>query len=274
MAEKNLSFSINSIILGRERPFLISEYKGKENDTEINKTGTDVISVLKTKVLVHEDRFFCIYFLSGTKFPYAAKVFDTKINEESDNPRPLDDIELKEQLFVLIDQQDQKIYFSDYKQKNQIRTWIQKNIQGKDEVTIRPLFGEKDFIDRMKSIDSICLTVEPGGLFNGIGGETLSQVMNRDALGHNAVEATLLVKYKKHTLKELRDRAKELVSNKAAYKKVTIVGKDIDGFESTLNTSEIVSKIVIDSPQDDSKKYIPEEVFLELIKQIKNRNEE
>lgn len=267
---QDLKFCVNQIILGNGKPFEILNFKGVFEDSNPIKVKNEVIGVSKTEVTVLENRFFCVYFERGEKYPYPDTVFNTESMHEDDNPRPSDHIELSEQEFVVIDQTTQKIYLTSQKHRSQTAEWLRTRLAGKEEVHIKPILAEKDFIDRIKSVNEISLTVVPNTLFNAAGGASLSQALKEDALGYGAEEATLKLKYKKKMMAEIKDQAKEILEHKAEFKDITIVGKDIDGFESTFNTTEITSKISIESPHDPkTKKYVPSEAFRELIEKIK-----
>lgn len=173
----------------------------------------------------------------------------------------------------MLDEKTQKIYLTNYKKRTEVQLWLKRNFKKSEGPLIKPLFAEKDFIEKIESINEISMTVQPN-LFNASSKWSLTRILRDDALGYGADEATLTFKYKKRMSNVIRDRARDLISHRPEFKEITIVGKSLDGFDTTFNTSEIVNKITVHPAQDPrTQMFVPQEVFHALIAEIKNSDE-
>lgn len=121
-----------------------------------------------------------------------------------------------------------------------------------------PLIGSKGSINNPKET-SIFIEHE------------LSANLINDPLGYNAEIATLNFKYKHaHLLDKLRDNIRSLIDKKDSFKRIVITGRDKNDIGMTFNTSIFSRRIEFRSTVDDNGMFIQDEMFNNLISQIKN----
>lgn len=267
---KKVTFSVNQLIID-DQAFDLSFFDSvpdKCKDPLI--ISKEVVSIKVFEKKVFDNRFVGLYFEEGEKYPYSPKVIETSSGklEEIDNPKSIDEIELDDQFFALVDSRTQIIYASDQRRVAGLIEWISE--KSDSNIVIKPLFEEKDFIDKIKSVSEISFTVVPN-LFNQYDPQLLSAKIAEDIYGFGADEATLSLKFKKNgQIARIKNKIEGVMGRSADYEKLTIVGRINDNFESVFNINGIVNKVVASATLDINTKKINEsELFDSLINKIK-----
>jgi hypothetical protein len=234
---------------------------------EDNKKEEDIFSIQKIIKTTKEGRFICIYFEEGDKYPYSDIVIDDHL-QESKNPRSINEIELSNQFFVMIDCSNSRIFISDYRKKLLLLEWIKDKINKK--VFMKPIMVEKDFLDKIKRVKEISFTVEPN-LFNSYNKGTFSTTLADDIFGFGASSANIKMFYKNTDIsKTILQKMSSLIERKNDFKNITIIGRTADTFESIFNMNEVVSKVNISVDTSKiNRKLNYETVFDLLIAKIK-----
>ncbi len=275
MQNKTVTYYVHQLIIDDEAFTLSSFASIPESDTETfdmksvdGSDGVEILSVKKiTKKIYENDRFICLSFDQGDKYPYAPKVVNEKLNEEK-NPRKAGQIELDDQFFVLIDVEKQRIWLSTRSKKNSITSWLKEKL--KKSITIKSIISDKDFIEKIRSVKEISFTVVPD-LFNSANQDTLSHHLVQDILGFGAQKAKLSLEFNNTKISDtIKEKLNKLIGDKHEYQDITVIGRGEEDFESTFNLDEIVSKIFVKVPTNEVHKMMDAEiVFQSLIKKIK-----
>ncbi len=153
-----LKFDISQLILSGKERFTTADFNSiqsieHEKEEHTYGEGTkETISIKNITKNIIEDRFVSLYFNYGEKYPYAEKVINSNL-EEKTNPRNIEDIEPDGQFFTLIDVQSQRLYVSDLKKKSFVSEFLKKRLN--TEITIKPILAEGDFVEQIKTINSI-----------------------------------------------------------------------------------------------------------------------
>ena len=267
---KDLKFSMNQIVVEGVSLLDFDVFQEiEENSIEKNKIGDEILAVDVIEKKYRHEKFVSLYFQKGEKYPYSETVFDTESSNKIPNPRNSSSIETDNQLFALIDVNTSRIYLSNQKQRTYIESWLTGKL--KKNVSIKPLMDEGDFLQQVESISHISLTAEPRQIQAG-DSATLEEALNNDIYGFGAEKAVLTLIYKQRSV---RGRLKEVLGNiiesKSRYKNVTIVGKNVLGFESVFNTEVMTTKIPMSSSRDEKTgKFKEEDVFESLINKIRH----
>ncbi|MBU3925242.1 hypothetical protein KJ854_04885 [Patescibacteria group bacterium] len=269
--EKKIGFSINKLIIDDDIFDLDFFNKIDSKDKNKQVIAEEVISINAFEKETIEDRFISIYFEGWDKYPYSSKVIkaDSKNLDEIDNPRAPNEIELNDQFFILIDVKTQRIYISNQNKVKSTIDWISDKTKSK--VTIKPLFEESNFIEKVRSINEINFSIETENLFNSARAGLLSNELARDMNGFKADESKLSMIYKKSKpIDQIKEIVKKIIGAKINYKTLTIIGRMDNGVESILNLNGLVNRMLIDRPiEDETKKINKNEVFNALIIKIK-----
>ncbi len=266
--KKKITFSIYKFIINNST-FSVKDFDSiKESTDSENIIGEDLVAIDKITKKVYEDRFICFSFYLYERWPYSEKVLskiENKIIEEN-NPRSDDKIELKDQIFVVLDSEKQRIYLSNRQKENHLKDFLKKhNII---DYTIKPIFNEKDFIDNIKSVQEIALTVENTNIFNQI--DSLSKNLSNDIYGYGADEATLYLRYKKNkNVNSIKSKLNDILNNRSSYKNITIVGRNSGNFEKIFNLDGIIERISITTTLSNTKEINVEDLLSSLILNIR-----
>ncbi len=265
---KQVSFSANQMIVDDNR--FVFDFSGRipGSHTEPFKIDQEVISIRIFKKVEFESRFIGLYFQEGEKWPYSPMVVDSASLKEHDNPKSPEEIETNDQVFALIDANTQIIYISDQRRVNTLIGWLAEKTGA--EVVIKPLFDKEEFINKIKSVSEVSLTVVPN-LFNQYDSQLLSAKLSEDIYGFGADEATLILRYKRGmTIGSVKDKMRSIIGKKSTFEKLTIVGRTADDFSSVFNTDGVVNKISVDGVTDDKTgKLYENNLFESLITKIK-----
>ena len=273
MENKTLKFSVFHLSID-DRQFVLSDFDAiQENDTEqdtiSNSNSQEVVSLKIKQKSIKNQRFILIYSNEGDKFPYSKEVYDTSGNNitAKDNPRKAEEIELNIQFFVLIDVQDQRLFLSDGRKKVSFHDWLIEKI--KKKISIKSIIQEKQFIERMKTVNKISFTVSPT-LFSSSKQDILSSNIVRDIHGFGADSAKIELNYKSTSINDkIVSQLKKLIGMKDEFDEMTVVGRNENDFESIFNLEEIASKVYVSVPTDEKSKQInPDSVFNALISKI------
>lgn len=274
MANKPLKFSIFQLIVETETPFTVKTFSSVEDQKletfEIGpKEDKETLSIKRVNKECFEDRFIALYFNEGNKFPYSPTVIDTTDLIEKENPRPAEDIEMEDQFFVLIDVSSQRIYLSDQRKKGTFSVWLKEKI--KKETHIKSIINEEEFLNKIKSVNKIYLSVVPN-LFNTSSQDILSHNLARDIYSFGGEKARLEIEYGNTRMTDIiKDKFNQVLGRKGDFQEVTIIGRSDEGFESIFNLDEVISKLVIDvSVQGKTNLLDPTIVFNILIDKIKS----
>lgn len=274
MANKPLKFSIFQLIIETETPFTVKTFSSVEDQKletfEIGpKEDKETLSIKRVNKECFEDRFIAFYFNEGNKFPYSPTVIDATDLIEKENPRPAEDIEMEDQFFVLIDVSSQRIYLSDQRKKGTFSAWLKEKI--KKETHIKSIINEGEFLNKIKSVNRIYLSVVPN-LFNTSSQDILSHNLARDIYSFGGEKARLEIEYGNTRMTDIiKDKFNQVLGRKGDFQEVTIIGRSDEGFESIFNLDEVISKLVIDvSVQEKTNLLDPTIVFNILIDKIKS----
>lgn len=271
--KKTITFSIFHFILN-DNIFGIDDFISiKDNTDTPNLIGTDLVSVDRVEKRVYQKRFICFIFNFHERWPYSEKVLskqDDKIIEKN-NPRPNEDIELKDQFFVILDSESQRIYMSNRQKETHLSDFFKKNEIG--DYIIKPIINERDFVENIKSIKEISFTVDNSNIFSQI--DSLSKNLSNDIYGYGADMATVSLQYKKNKpIEFLKDKLNSIIRNKTSYKNITIVGRDGGSdFEKIFNLDGVINRVSIVTTLNENKEINTEDMLQSLILKIKKHVE-
>jgi hypothetical protein len=282
MTKKDINFSANQFILTIDgvSDGLITTDSFKDislDDLETRvvtrrETGDkETLEVKKITKTEYYDRFIGIYEWEGKKYPYSPTIVD-ETHTEKTNPRNPEQIEFNSQFFALIDTQSRRIYISDQRKKNAICVWLSDKL--KNEVSVKAILDEAEFVENIKKIQSITIAAVPD-LFNSNIGASLSSHIVQDIYAFDAVRASLKFDYNlKVPTVRLREKLSEIIRQKSDYNQITVIGRDDGGMENILNLDGITSNIKLEIGVDENEVFPdPGLVFEELIVKIRQHEQ-
>lgn len=268
--ERDINFYKYEIMV-EEDPNLTLLDKIENGNIEPEKINGEIIKIEDFQKVKFSDRFVGLYFQFGDVFNYSPKIVDIKDNlKKKNNPRKNTQIELNEQFFALIDSKQKNIYLSDNNRKKFIIDWLKQKT--KYIVILKIIVDEETFKSKLKKVSEINFTLKgERTLFNRT---ELNEKLFNDIYNYGADSINIIFRYKRTITQNVREKINNLIKRKSDYKSLRIIGRDDKDVDLIFNPNGILSKIKIGQCIDDkTKKFIPKDIFDELILKIKNYEE-
>lgn len=273
MPKKTLRFSGNQLILEGISTFtvanfeLIKDSEMETHDVSVDTEKKETLSVKKVSKEISDERFVRIYINQGDKYPYPPKVIDAALNEH-DNPRPPEQIELDEQLFILVDIKTQRIWISDQRKKTEIANWLAVKLHKK--VIVKSIINEREFIEKMESVSQISFSIMPD-LFNSSDQDILSNNLVKDIYGFGAEKARMEFSYNNSRISDkIKEKFYALIKQSNNFQEITVIGRSDENLDTVFNVNEVVARLFIEVGADAKSKLVEEgAVFSSLIGKIK-----
>lgn len=272
-----MDFSIYSLRVDRTM-FSVETFSDIEDRGEESFPKDFEREILSVDVFHKENinkRFVAFDFDFRQRYPYSLDVINVKSRKnlkKKKNPRNIYELELKDQLFVLVDISLQRMYVSNIKKKRYFLDFLKTKI--KKDFTAQPIINEEDFLKKIKIVKEICLTVDPGDLFSGL--DTLSRLLKEDINSFQADQILLDIKYDKGiSVHVIREKLERMIGNKASFRRLTVIGQEDGRFESVFNVDGVITRFQIPyNGEEKSKTKDSKRVFELLIDQIEENEKE
>lgn len=251
MTEKKVSFSIFQLY-----------YKSKAPGALYEQLTPDMATILPTsfdyekgngaifRVNVHSaDDYLFLAVNFGTADPRADKVVNIADGTERDNPRGLNEAELRNQLFVMYDYNRETLYLSNRRYQKTIMEIFKEQF----EFEAKAVFANiHEFIKHVTSIKEVQFT-STADLFSQ------NQVQRNALMDLTGVESPsrfkIITDYKgQYPIKQLEKFLTSLDSEaqKRALSGLVIKGDNESGFEQIYNVDTLISKVAIILHKDEN----------------------
>lgn len=213
------------------------------------------------------DRFYWFYFSYDNENLYAEVVYDTDAECERDNPRPKNQIELRNQLFACYDIERDLFYVSDYSKKKTVTDYI-GDMLSCNVVSKNIIASLDEFIATVNSIKSITLT-QRRNIHTLSAGSTFQKMAS--IYGLDLPErARLKLDYGATPIGNLRNALQGFKMKRDAdqYEDILVIGLDDAGLEQSFNFSTLVQHIDICPQKNENERFEPEIVKALLLQQL------
>ena len=215
--------------------------------------------------LEYSDNYLSINFSDGSSMPRNPKVYDQKSHTLKKNPRKKNQIEPKD-YFAIIDFNTSFLWLNNTKKKTLLLNFFQGYFKNKS-IVLKDIYNEQDFINSLKTLDGIKISVVPDNLFAQT--NTTSQALNDEM--YLASRAELSLTYDKiRVVDQIKDKISNIFKNKESFKSITISGRDKKNLGMFFNNNLFTRKITFKSEVDENGMFTPSDVFDKLIIEITN----
>lgn len=272
---KKRTFSVCSLVIGKT-PYTKDTFSSIKNELTWDERIDDRIIEQKKiiKNTYEEWRFICFSFEEWSIFPRAEKVFNTDLEEDEENPRQDNQIERDEQVFFMIDCQEQKIYISNLTKKHYMENLLKESFPS-DTIAIKNIIDANDFLDTIDSVSTLYLSAVPN-LFTSTWAlwETLSQDIHNYWDEIENIEVKLTCKTPKSLWRKqkwwIKSFTQKLLSQKEnqSLTKLQITWKTEENMHRVFNEEWIVDKVNIRVPVEQNWLLDANKVFTTLINKI------
>ena len=197
-----------------------------------------------------ENRYLWMYCQYDNSKLYGEVVLDTMKEKQHKNTRKKNEVELRKQLFVIIDSETHLVYISDIAKKGMIKEYLSEELQA--DVIIKNVYSSLDeFQDAIN--ESIFM----------------QQVSE---LGLDMPEKiTMQIEYPNTLIGSLRNGIQNIKQKREQgyFKDIVLIGVDDSGIEQSFDFSSVVKNIEILTRKNEDERYDNEEVercFFEKIR--------
>ena len=213
------------------------------------------------------DRYYWLYFQYDNANLYAPHVVDIVDDSVKNNPRPKNQVEMRNQLFVCYDLLGKNLYVSDYQKKTAVTEYMEDTLQRK--VKAKYVFSSIDeFLGRVKTLKSVSFT-QKSNLYNYPNDSILRKVSNIYGLDLPS-RSKVKLDYGDTPIGAIRDAMRDWKVKREAgeFEDVVVVGVDDRGIEEVFNFQTTISSIEANVIKDDNGRFDPEAVKAALINQL------
>lgn len=221
-------------------------------------------------VVEHEliaGRYYWFYLQFDNANLYAPHVVDIVDDAVKDNPRPKNQVEMRNQLFACYDLQGKILYVSDYHKKAAITYYIGDTLQS--DVKAKYVFSSIDeFLGRMTTLKSVSFT-QKRNFFTLPDNSTFSKVPNIYGLDLPN-RSKVKLDYGDTPIGTIRDAMRDwkVKRESGEFEDVVVVGVDDRGIEEVFNFQTAISSVELNVIKDDNGRFEPDAVKAALINQL------
>lgn len=225
----------------------------------------DYFYVVEQEMLA--DRFYWLYLQYDNANLYAPHVVDIADDSVKDNPRPKNQMELRNQLFACYDLKSSNLYVSNYQKKAAITYFMGDTLQKPVEAKYI-LSSIDEFLERVKTLKSVSFT-QKENLYNMPEGSIFRKVANiygLDLPSHSKVK----LDYGNTPIGGIRNAMRDWKIKREAgeFEDVVVVGVDDCGIEAIFNFQTTISSVELNVIKDDNGRFEPDAVKAALINQL------
>lgn len=193
-------------------------------------------------------------------------VINFETGEKEDNPRTMNQVETRQQLFVCFDCLSHRLYVSDRNRLPFVKAYIKDALQ--KEVNIKTVISSaEDFYEQVSTLHQLKFT-------------QIDNLFSRDTDIFNEVpnfygldlpdKMKLTLTYSGHPInKSLKGLVQYMTNHRDYFSDVLLIGSDDDGLEKVFDLSSVLHKVVIDIRKDEHDRYDSNDVRTKLLSQLR-----
>ena len=217
------------------------------------------------------ERFYWLYLQYDNSNLYAPYVLDVTDDSVKDNPRPKNQMELRNQLFACYDLKVGNLYVSDYRKKAAITDYMEDTLQR--TVKAKYIFSSIDeFLSRVSTLKSVSFT-QKKNIFNLPEYSLFRKVPSLYGLDLPS-RSKVKLDYGDTPIGTIRDAMRDWKVKREAgeFDDIMVVGTDDCGIEEIFNFQTTISSVELKVIKDDNGRFEPEAVKAALINQLGGRH--
>ena len=221
-------------------------------------------------VVEHEliaERYYWLYLQYDNANLYAPHVVDIMDDAVKDNPRPKNQVEMRNQLFACYDLLRKILYVSDYQKKAAITYYIEETLQC--DAKAKYVFSSIDeFLSRVTTLKSVSFT-QKNNLYNLPEHSIFRKVSSIYGLDLPS-RSKVKLDYGDTPIGTIRDAMRDWKVKREAgeFEDIVVVGVDDRGIEEVFNFQTAISSVELNVIKDDNGRFDPEAVKAALINQL------
>ena len=200
---------------------------------------------------------------------YGEIVLDTEKEKQHKNTRKKNEIELRKQLFMVLDAESQLLYLSDITKKGAIKAYFNDALQA--EIVIKNVYSSLDeFQKSVKLLKKLKFT-QYWNIQNTLDDQSIF-MQQANALGLDMPnKITMQIEYPNTLIGNVKNGIQILKQKREQgyFNDIILIGEDDSGIEQSFNFSSVIKNIEITAIKNEDDRYDKEEVeriFFEKIR--------
>lgn len=213
------------------------------------------------------DRFYWIYLQYDNADLYAPNVVDITDDTVKANPRPKNQVEMRNQLFACYDLIGGCLYISDYQKKTALTDYMGDTLQR--EVKAKYILSSIDeFVSRVNTLKSVSFT-QKYNLYNCPKDSVFRKIPSIYGLDLPS-RSKVKLDYGNTPIGTIKDAMRDWKIKREAgeFEDIVVVGTDDSGFEAVFNFQTAISAVEINVIKDDNGRFDPWAVQMALINRV------
>ena len=207
-----------------------------------------------------DERYIWMYCQYENAKLYGEVVLDTKREIERKNTRKRNEIELRKQLFIIYDIEENLLYLSDMSKKSFVKEYLIDILH--TEVIIKNIYASlEEFQNSIKRLKKLKFT-QYYNVQNMLGDESIF-LKEANALGLDLPnKITMQVEYQNSLIGNIKEGLQKIKykKEKGYFEDIILIGEDDQGIEQNFNFSSLVKNIVINISKNENEQYDNKEV--------------
>ena len=216
-----------------------------------------------------DNRYLWMYCQCDNSKLYGEIVLDTEKEKQHKNTRKKNEIELRKQLFMVLDAESQLLYLSDITKKGAIKAYFNDALQA--EIVIKNVYSSLDeFQKSVKLLKKLKFT-QYWNIQNTLDDQSIF-MQQANALGLDMPnKITMQIEYPNTLIGNVKNGIQILKQKREQgyFNDIILIGEDDSGIEQSFNFSSVIKNIEITAIKNEDDRYDKEEVeriFFEKIR--------
>ncbi|MDK2802659.1 MAG: hypothetical protein KFW09_04700 [Oscillospiraceae bacterium] len=253
---------------------IIGDSIPKKSDIEnICKIGKKIIKEYKydwyeVNKQIIEDRFLWLYYEYDNAHSYNEDVLNGESDSKEPNPKTKTQVELRKQLFVCYDIDNNMLYTNKTDKKSFVKYYISDTLQ--KNVEIKNIYTTLDDFQNSVNLIKTLKFVQNRNLFNTNNDSIFNQQANIYGLDLPE-KITVKVDYGNTLIDKYKNKLQDLNKKKKAseFQSITLIGVDDNNVEKSFDFSSMIESIELQISKDDNLRYNNEDVIRELLNRLR-----
>lgn len=269
MGKVKVNFKTFQLIIDNKMPNLQDFEKVCQERDEIFKDQPFLFQV-QTK-LTDDNNYFILSAKYENETLYSNMVYNVKVEQNQKNPKSPDQIELKKQVFVCYNLENDILYISNLNKKTFVENYFTSRL--KKKVRIKNIYTSIDeFSKKIKALKEVKFIMKKD-LINHE--ERIYKEENIYGLDY-AEKAYLTVGFGKKSVKELPKKFLENLFGKSKYntksREIEAIGFDDNDVTQIFNSESVMEEIGISVDKEKNGLINPEEVWKQLFYKLEQKD--
>ena len=216
-----------------------------------------------------DNRYLWMYCQYENSKLYGEIVLDTEKEKQHKNTRKKNEIELRKQLFLILDTESHLLYLSDIAKKGAIKTYFSEELQA--DIIIKNLYSSLDEFQKSVKILKKLKFTQYRNISNTLDKESIF-MQQANELGLDMPEKIMMqIEYPNTFIGDLKNGIQILKKKKdqGYFNDIILIGEDDFGIEQSFDFTSVIKNIEIAVRKNEDDRYDENEVERSFFEKIR-----